>query len=80
VAAAGASVLSDRAAAQGFTKSPKQSARYQDHPNGSEIDYGPATVACDHKPMMLRSESAACIKGDRCYESRSSEDRIDPNK
>ena len=35
-AATGASVLSGRAAAQGFTKSPQQSARYQDHPNGSQ--------------------------------------------
>jgi len=35
VAAAGASVLGVPAAAQG-TKSPQQSARYQDHPNGNQ--------------------------------------------
>ena len=35
-AVAGASALSGPTAAQGLTKSPQQSARYQDHPNGSQ--------------------------------------------
>jgi hypothetical protein len=34
--AVGASVLGGAAAAQGFTKSPQASARYQDHPNGGQ--------------------------------------------
>jgi len=34
--AAGACVLGGAAAAQGLTKSPQTSARYQDHPNGAQ--------------------------------------------
>ena len=55
-AAAGASALSvSPVAAQGFTKSPQQSAGYQDHPNGSQ--------RCDNCLQFLPPSACKVVAG-----------------